>query len=90
MMLKLDKINASFDDALINEIVDTSIKDKIGARGLRSCIEKDMMNLMFEISKYTNIKDITITRKLLNEPSTELQNHLRFNSRKKHAKECNC
>jgi ATP-dependent Clp protease ATP-binding subunit ClpX len=74
-ILMMDKVKASFDEALINEIIDNSMERHMGARGLRGSIEKDMMNLMFEISKYKNIKQINITRKMLDNPSVELENN---------------
>jgi ATP-dependent Clp protease ATP-binding subunit ClpX len=70
----MDKIKASFDDSLINEIIDNSVEKHMGARGLRGTIEKDIMNLMFEVSKYTHLKSINITRELLNNPSQVLSN----------------
>ena len=73
-MFMMDKIKASFDDSLINEIIDNSVDKHMGARGLRGTIEKDIMNLMFEVSKYTHLKSINITRELLNNPSQVLSN----------------
>mgnify|MGYP003294467772 CR=1 FL=1 len=75
-MFMMDKIKASFDDSLINEIIDNSIEKHMGARGLRGTIEKDIMNLMFEVSKYTNIKTLQITRELLNDPDAVISNNL--------------
>ncbi len=74
-ILMMDKVKASFDESLVNEIIDNSMEQHMGARGLRGAIEKDMMNLMFEISKYKNIKQINITRKMLDNPSAELENN---------------
>ena len=68
----MDKVKASFDEALVNEIIDNSINKNMGARGLRGAIEKDMMNLMFEVSKYKDIQQINITRQMLDNPSEEI------------------
>ena len=68
----MDKIKASFDDSLINEIIDNSVEKHMGARGLRGTIEKDIMNLMFEVSQYNHLKSINITRELLNNPAQAL------------------
>jgi ATP-dependent Clp protease ATP-binding subunit ClpX len=73
-IFNMDKIKASFDETLVTEIIDNSIAKKMGARGLRGTIEKDMMNLMFEVSKYNQITTLNITRKMLNNPSEELKN----------------
>ena len=71
-MFMMDKIKASFDDSLINEIIDNSVEKHMGARGLRGSIEKDIMNLMFEVSQYNHLKSINITRELLNNPAQAL------------------
>lgn len=71
-MFMMDKIKASFDESLINEIIDYSIDKHMGARGLRGTIEKDIMNLMFEVSKYTDLKSINITRNMLDNPDAVL------------------
>lgn len=73
-IFRMDKIKASFDESLINEIIDNSIQKHMGARGLRGSIEKDMMNLMFEVSKYNDVCEINITRKLLDNPSAVSEN----------------
>jgi ATP-dependent Clp protease ATP-binding subunit ClpX len=73
-IFRMDKIKASFDESLVNEIIDNSIEKHMGARGLRGSIEKDIMNLMFEVSKYGEIKDLNITRQMLDDPSTIANN----------------
>jgi ATP-dependent Clp protease ATP-binding subunit ClpX len=72
-IFKIDKIKASFDECLINEILDNTMEEHMGARGLRGAIEKDMMNLMFEISKKPDIREIVITRDILNNPTKALE-----------------
>ena len=73
-IFRMDKIKASFDESLVNEIIDNSIEKHMGARGLRGSIEKDIMNLMFEVSKYGEVKDLNITRQMLDDPSTIANN----------------
>ena len=73
-IFRMDKIKASFDDSLVNEIIDNSIEKHMGARGLRGSIEKDIMNLMFEVSKYGDVKSLNITRQMLDDPSTIANN----------------
>lgn len=67
-LFALDNIKATFDESLINGILDHTMEKKMGARGLRGAIEKDMMKLMFEASKHGGSKRITITRDLLDHP----------------------
>lgn len=47
-------------DALL-EIAKKTLKQKTGARGLRSIVEKILMEVMFEIPSQKNVKKVTIT-----------------------------
>lgn len=47
-LFELDGIALSFDDAAIDYIVEKAVELKLGARGLRSIIEKIMTNAMYE------------------------------------------
>ena len=47
-MFELDGIKLEIDPEVLDLIVDTSIKNKLGARGLRSICEKLMADAMFE------------------------------------------
>ena len=47
-MFELDGIKLEIDPSVLDLIVDTSIKNKLGARGLRSICEKLMADAMFE------------------------------------------
>ena len=48
-LFKMDGVELSFADEVLDFIVDKSIEFKLGARGLRSIVETIMMDLMFEI-----------------------------------------
>jgi len=48
-LLKFDNINLSFSDDAIDFIVDKTIELKLGARGLRSIMERIMTNAMYEL-----------------------------------------
>ena len=47
-MFELDGIKLEIEPAVLDLIVDTSIKNKLGARGLRSICEKLMADAMFD------------------------------------------
>ena len=47
-MFELDGIKLEIDPEVLDLIVDTSIKNKLGARGLRSICEKVMADAMFD------------------------------------------
>lgn len=59
-LFSLDNIELSFEEEVIDLIVDTAIELKLGARGLRSICESIMTDLMFELPK-NNPDKITYT-----------------------------
>lgn len=56
----MDKVSLSFDDDVIDYVVDKAIEYKLGARGLRSIVEMIMIDAMFEIPSERRAK-LTIT-----------------------------
>lgn len=70
----LDDLDLEFTPDALEEIADIAIKQKTGARGLRSICEKLLMDLMYEApsikgkKKFTVTKDIVLSGKL---PSPE-------------------
>ena len=72
-MLKVDGVNLNFDKSAIDYIVSEASKKDVGARGLRGIVDKPMNILMFELPKYKNIKKMTITKELLDNPNKELE-----------------
>jgi ATP-dependent Clp protease ATP-binding subunit ClpX len=60
-LFKMDGINLSFSDEVLEYIVDKAIEFKLGARGLRSICETIMLDAMFEMpSMKTNELTITV------------------------------
>ena len=47
--MEMDGVKLTFDDEVLEYIVDTAVEYKLGARGLRSIVESIMMEKMFEI-----------------------------------------
>ena len=60
-LLELDEVDLSFDDDALREIAIQAKEKKIGARALRSIIEKIMLDIMYEVPKDDNIGRVTIT-----------------------------
>lgn len=48
-LFEMDNVKLSFDDTVLDYIVDKAIEFKLGARGLRSIVESIIMDAMFEI-----------------------------------------
>lgn len=59
-LFQMDNIKLSFDEQVLNFIVDKSIEFKLGARGLRSICEAIMMDAMYELPS-SNKKNLRIT-----------------------------
>ena len=60
-LFKMDNINLTFAEGVLDYIVDKSIEFKLGARGLRSICETIMLDAMFELpSAETNELEITV------------------------------
>ena len=60
-LFKMDNIKLSFDDNVLDFIVDKSIEFKLGARGLRSIMEGILTDAMFELPSQNKIQKLHIT-----------------------------
>ena len=60
-LLAMDGVKLEFEDDALKRIAELAIKKEIGARGLRSIIEKSMQNVMFSIPDRTDAKKVVIT-----------------------------
>ena len=61
-LFKIDNVELSFDEDAVKLIAKLAFERKTGARGLRSIMEKAMMNVMFEIPSDPSIKKVIITK----------------------------
>ena len=57
-----DDVKLSFEDDALEAIADLAVERKTGARGLRSIMEKVMMDVMFTIPSDKTIKECVITK----------------------------
>ncbi len=74
-LFKMDGVELEFDEDALDLIVDTAVKYKLGARGLRSIVESVMIDSMYEVPG-TDIRQFTVTRQLVAEQlakSTKIQ-----------------
>ncbi len=60
-------VNLKFTDPALKAIAQMALKRKTGARGLRSVIEGAMMDVMFEIPSKSNVKEVIINERVINE-----------------------
>lgn len=61
-LFKLDDVNLFFDDDAVEEIAKEAFERKTGARGIRSIMEKVMMDVMYEIPSDDSILECRITK----------------------------
>ena len=60
-LLAIDGVELEISDEALLKIADKAIQRQIGARGLRSIMEKIMMNVMFQIPSDLSIRKVIIT-----------------------------
>ncbi|MFZ2531628.1 MAG: ATP-dependent Clp protease ATP-binding subunit ClpX [Streptococcus suis] len=61
-LLSYDNVELEFDQDALEEIAKKAIERKTGARGLRSIIEENMMDVMFEVPSQENVKRVRVTK----------------------------
>ena len=61
-LLELDGVELEFDKEALEEIADTSLARKTGARGLRAIMENGMMGTMYHVPSDNTIKSCLITK----------------------------
>lgn len=60
-LFKMDNVDLTFDNEVIDYVVDKAIEYKLGARGLRSIVEMIMIDVMFDIpSEHRDSLNITL------------------------------
>ncbi|MCL2044929.1 MAG: ATP-dependent Clp protease ATP-binding subunit ClpX [Oscillospiraceae bacterium] len=60
-LLAYDKVKLEFTPGALEAVADKAIEMEIGARGLRSIMEKTMLQIMYEIPSDRRIEKVTIT-----------------------------
>ena len=71
-LLGYDNVTLEFNDDALEAIADKAIDMEIGARGLRSIMEKTMLQTMFDIPSDSNIRKVTITKECISDGSPPL------------------
>ncbi len=66
-IFELEGVELIYEDSAIEAIAQKAIERKTGARGLRSIVEKVMLDLMYEIPSRRDIEKIIIDEKVITE-----------------------
>lgn len=64
-LLELDGVELEFNEEALEEIAETSLKRKTGARGLRAIMENVMMDIMYQAPSDETLKSCLITREVV-------------------------
>lgn len=60
-LLAMDNVKLEFEESALKKITELAVKKEIGARGLRSIIEKAMQKVMYSIPDMTDAKKVIVT-----------------------------
>ena len=66
-LVEMEGVDLKFTDDALVAIAQRALERKTGARGLRSIIEKCMLDVMFDIPSNSSIKEIVITPEVIRE-----------------------
>lgn len=64
-LFAIDGVELEFEEEALREVAREAIKNKTGARGLRSIIESSMMDIMYEIPSRDDIEKCVITKETI-------------------------
>ena len=64
-LFKFEKVKLSFTDDALLAIANEAVTRKAGARGLRSIMEKVMLEIMYEIPSQEHLKEVVITEEIV-------------------------
>ncbi len=66
-MMKLNDVDLEFTEDALKAVAQKSIKLKTGARGLRTIVEKAMLNIMYDIPSDKTVEKVIITKETIDE-----------------------
>lgn len=64
-LFELENVKLTFTEGSIRGIAKEAMKKKTGARGLRSIMEKVMLDVMYEIPSISNVKECVISEEVI-------------------------
>ncbi len=66
-LFKFEKVTLTFTDEALVAVAEKAATRKAGARGLRTILEKVMLDVMFDIPSEDNIREVVITEEVIND-----------------------
>jgi len=64
-LFEMEEVNLRFTEAALSTIAKAAIKRKSGARGLRSIMEKALLDIMYEIPSLENVKECVVGEEVI-------------------------
>ena len=68
-LFKFEKVKLTFTDDALIAVAEKASTRKAGARGLRTILEKVMLDVMFDIPSEDNIREVVITKEVIEDGS---------------------
>ncbi len=65
-LFEMEDVELVLDDDALKAVAELSIKRKTGARGLRTIMEKILLEIMYELPSMENVEKVTITAAVIN------------------------
>ena len=62
-LFEIDGAKLTFEQAALKEVVDTAVRKKTGARGLRNVLEMCLLPVMFELPSRDDVKEVVVGKK---------------------------
>ncbi len=75
---KIDDVDLDFEKEAIEEIADEAIRQKTGARGLRTIVEKMLMDVMYQIPDIKGKKQFTVTKDIVKGDVSNLMDKIKI------------
>lgn len=67
-LFRFEKVKLTFTDEALRAMAEDAVKRKAGARGLRSIMEKVMLDLMYEVPSQDTVKEVVVTEEMVRDP----------------------
>ena len=64
-LLSMDGVKLEFEESALKKIAELAVEKNVGARGLRSIVEKSMQKVMFSLPDLTDAKRVVITEDVI-------------------------
>lgn len=64
-LLSMDGVKLEFEESALKKIANLAVEKNVGARGLRSIVEKSMQKVMFSLPDITDAKRVVITEDVI-------------------------